>query len=176
MNRGARAVEAMIVHALPLLGAGTAGHLIGNVTTAYLLEPDAEDLPPFLDALRDRVALDRRFSAERPDYGAKYPAGLEVVDKLLVSLAAIWHDALEGTDVTPDSLEKLTAVVDAVGRDLYLRRVSGVWAVEIRCARTPAQRMPARVLASASHTYLCVAAELVLLALEEASAKGTNAG
>ncbi len=90
------AFDAMRVHAQDVLEHGTAQHLVGNACSPYFAMFDvpelAMELPPMLQSLRDRIALDRQFRAAHPTYPHAYPA-VDVTDRLTEEMAEIWARA-----------------------------------------------------------------------------------
>lgn len=174
-TRANAAAEAMTVRALDLLGVETASHLVANVLSPYIMDPNDEELAPVLSALRDRVVLDRRFRADNPVYPHAYPSDI-ILWPLLEELARIWDAAHAGVDVSPDVLERLKDRVergimsegdrpylDDLGRSalgLTLKRAHGFWFVGFE---VPSGRRIAR----GEHPMLLVAAELCWRRLTE---------
>ena len=180
-SRARAAVGAMIVALLDVLPVGTASHLVNDVVGAYMAGLD--DLPPIYIALVERIAADRTYRARDAAYPFEYPEETNAFDRLIVSVARIWVDSLDGKHVGPGALDALRDRVESgcpfVG-EIYDRArekhaASGkrsplafgcvygnrAWTVSFYGSTAETHRM-----AHATHTNLEVAAALCLRELD----------
>lgn len=163
-RRAHLATEAMIVAAMPLFGVCLASHLVNNALAPIFIEgPGGEDSPDG-DRIRKALLHVYRHEARSRERGEckgvlaaeKLPA-FGPSDDLFIELQAIWQRSHAGHFVTPDSLDRLVAMVDrSDGRSLRSRRARGFWSVEV----VSTVGVEELVIAQGAHPMYAVAAEL----------------
>ena len=91
-----------------------------------------------------------------------------VAEALFSKFADIWEDAQKGRNVTPDSLQELTAAAESRALLVKAHHRSGRWTVYVADDDYGIPRMKSPAIAGAQHKYLAVAAELCLGQLHKA--------